>query len=221
MRSIPGSSSCFPKTVPDIVENPLVSNDRALNQSFLAGIDEAGRGALAGPVVVAAVILTYTHPLTKLNDSKKLSAKQRELLYEEILADALAYDIAVMDHELVDEINVLKASLQGMKQALDKLSPMPEKVLIDGPYVPNGMDALAVVKGDGKHACIAAASILAKVTRDRMMQSFAELYPHYGFDRNKGYGSAIHLKALSVHGPCPIHRKTYSPVSQLSIWPNL
>jgi len=176
---------------------------------------------LAGPVVVAAVILTYTHPLTKLNDSKKLSAKQRELLYEEILADALAYDIAVMDHELVDEINVLKASLQGMKQALDKLSPMPEKVLIDGPYVPNGMDALAVVKGDGKHACIAAASILAKVTRDRMMQSFAELYPHYGFDRNKGYGSAIHLKALSVHGPCPIHRKTYSPVSQLSIWPNL
>jgi len=207
--------------VPDIVENPLVSNDRALNQSFLAGIDEAGRGALAGPVVVAAVILTYTHPLTKLNDSKKLSAKQRELLYEEILADALAYDIAVMDHELVDEINVLKASLQGMKQALDKLSPMPEKVLIDGPYVPNGMDALAVVKGDGKHACIAAASILAKVTRDRMMQSFAELYPHYGFDRNKGYGSAIHLKALSVHGPCPIHRKTYSPVSQLSIWPNL
>ncbi len=221
MRSIPGSSTCFPKTVPDIVENPLVSNDRALNQSFLAGIDEAGRGALAGPVVVAAVILTYTHPLTKLNDSKKLSAKQRELLYEEILADALAYDIAVMDHELVDEINVLKASLQGMKQALDKLSPMPEKVLIDGPYVPNGMDALAVVKGDGKHACIAAASILAKVTRDRMMQSFAELYPHYGFDRNKGYGSAIHLKALSVHGPCPIHRKTYSPVSQLSIWPNL
>ncbi|HOH47373.1 MAG TPA: ribonuclease HII [Candidatus Cloacimonadota bacterium] len=207
--------------MPDIVENPLVSNDRALNQSFLAGIDEAGRGALAGPVVVAAVILTYTHPLTKLNDSKKLSAKQRELLYEEILADALAYDIAVMDHELVDEINVLKASLQGMKQALDKLSPMPEKVLIDGPYVPNGMDALAVVKGDGKHACIAAASILAKVTRDRMMQSFAELYPHYGFDRNKGYGSAIHLKALSVHGPCPIHRKTYSPVSQLSIWPNL
>lgn len=201
--------------------NSLILNDQALGYARIAGLDEAGRGALAGPVVVAAVVLSYEHPLTKLNDSKKLSAKQREILFEDILEDALAYSVAVMDHVAVDELNVLRASLLGMKLALDKLTLNPDLVLVDGPYVPEGMQAEAVIKGDGKHACIAAASILAKVTRDRMMQDYAQLYPQYSFERNKGYGSEEHLKALSVHGPCPIHRLSFGPVNQLSILPGL
>lgn len=201
--------------------NSLILNDQALGYARIAGLDEAGRGALAGPVVVAAVVLSYEHPLTKLNDSKKLSAKQREILFEDILEDALAYSVAVMDHVAVDELNVLRASLLGMKQALDKVTLLPDLVLVDGPYVPEGMQAESVIKGDGKHACIAAASILAKVTRDRMMQDFAQLYPQYGFEKNKGYGSVEHLKALSVHGPCPIHRLSFGPVNQLSILPGL
>lgn len=221
MRSIPGFSTCSTKKVPVVELNPLVANDKALGYKFIAGLDEAGRGALAGPVVVAAVVLSYKHPLTKLNDSKKLSAKQREILLGEVLKDALAYSVAVMDHVAVDELNVLRASLLGMKQALDKLTLLPDLVLVDGPYIPEGMQAEAVIKGDGKHACIAAASILAKVTRDRMMQDFAQLYPQFGFERNKGYGSAEHLRALSVHGPCPIHRLSFGPVNQLSILPGL
>lgn len=199
--------------------NPLLVNDLSLGPAGLAGVDEAGRGALAGPVVVAAVILSYSHPLAKLNDSKQLTARQRELIYSEIISDAEAWSIIEMDHFYIDQHNILEATLEGMSQAIAALERENCLCLIDGNIPPRKSTnkCQTVIRGDGKHACIAAASVLAKVHRDRLMQGLHAQYPVYGFASNKGYGSKAHLEALSQYGPCPFHRLSYAPVCQMSI----
>ena len=200
--------------------NQLLANDLKLGIAFPVGVDEAGRGALAGPVVIAAVILSYAHPLDKLNDSKLLTSKQRELLYAEVIADAEAWSIIEMDHFYIDEHNILEATLEGMRQAIAAIGQDERLCLIDGNIPPRktANKCQTVIKGDGIHGCIAAASILAKVHRDRLMLGFHKQYPSYSFDSNKGYGSKAHLDALSQFGPCPIHRLSYAPVREQSIW---
>ncbi len=185
--------------------------------ALIAGIDEAGRGPLAGPVSAAAVILPsdFTHNL--LNDSKKLSEKKRELLYDELTnhPDILwAHSYAETDE--IEEINILKATHAAMARSAQGLASIPDYCLIDGLAVPNfPLASEGIVKGDGKSLSIAAASIIAKVSRDRLMIEFAEQYPEYGFERHKGYGTKLHLEALAKHGPCPIHRMSFAPVAQL------
>jgi ribonuclease HII len=176
-----------------------------------AGCDEAGRGCYAGPVVAAAVILpkNFKHPL--LNDSKKLSEAQREILRPIIEEQAIAWGIGVVDHEEIDRINILKASFKAMHKAIDQLTKQPALLLIDGnrfiPYfqIPHQ----CFVKGDGRFASIAAASIIAKTYRDRLMQDLHTEFPQYGWDRNKGYGTATHRKAIEIHGLCRYHRKSF------------
>ena len=181
----------------------------------LAGVDEAGRGALAGPVVAAAVILGPDHGIEGLNDSKKLGASRRERLYEQITSGARAWAIAELAHDEIDRINILQASLRAMAMAVPELDPAPTLCLVDGNRVPP-MDrpARAVIGGDAIHAEIMAASILAKVHRDRRMQGLDTEYPGYGFARNKGYPTAAHRHALSTRGPSPVHRLSYAPVAQ-------
>jgi len=191
----------------------LYQNDWAVLSSegieSLAGIDEAGRGALAGPVVIAAVILDYTLPIEGLNDSKKLSPKTRDSLYDSITRCAKAWQIVEIHPSRIDEINIRGATLEGFVKASKALNP--DLFLIDGIDVPDHLKdvARAVIKGDGYHACIAAASILAKVHRDRLMQKLDGKYPEYGFAHHKGYGTMRHYQALAAFGVCPIHRKTF------------
>ncbi len=182
-----------------------------------AGVDEAGRGPLAGPVVVAAVILDKQNAIEGLDDSKKLSAKKREKLYDEIVSKALGYAIVEISHKEIDEINILQATLKGMSLAVKQLSPKPEFVLIDGNKVPDDLVeiAKAVVGGDRLHKCVSAASILAKVTRDRIMVAFAQEYPQFGFEKHKGYPTKAHREALKEFGACPIHRRSYQPVREV------
>ncbi len=178
--------------------------------NLICGVDEAGRGPLAGPVCVAAVIFSPDTVIVGINDSKKLTEKKREALYDEIKEKALAYSICMVDEKTVDDINILNATLKGMKEAVDKLSVKADLILIDGNKVPDNLpDAKFVVSGDAKHACIAAASILAKVTRDRYIVEMAEKYPQYGFEKHKGYGTKLHYEMLEKYGPCEIHRKTF------------
>ncbi len=185
----------------------------------VAGIDEAGRGPLAGPVSAAAVILPdgYSHPL--LDDSKKLSEKKREMIYEELMADTrirCGHSFAEADE--VDEINILKATHAAMARAAAQLGEEAVYCLIDGLPVPGFPFASeGIVKGDGKSLSIAAASIIAKVRRDRVMLEYAEEFPQYGFERHKGYGTKQHLAALLEHGPCRIHRRSFAPVAQLTL----
>ncbi|MEO0415317.1 MAG: ribonuclease HII [Verrucomicrobiota bacterium] len=186
---------------------------KAQGYQIIAGIDEAGRGPLAGPVSVAAVILTedYDHP--KLNDSKKLTEKARETIYEELIADPrVTYHSVQIDSVEIDKIDILRATWKGMAEAFAGLTPSAEIALIDGKEVgdfPHRQKA--VIKGDSKSLSIAAASVIAKVERDRMMRKYAERYPHYGFEKHKGYGTKAHLEALMEHGPCEIHRMSFSP----------
>jgi len=191
-----------------------------LDSALLAGIDEAGRGALAGPVVAAAVILDRKHHFKGLNDSKKLSAKIRERLFDEIRTSAIAYAIAEVSASVIDEINILNATKRAMQEAVSGLSKTPELCLIDGnqalPLL--SIPQRCIVSGDSLSACIAAASILAKVFRDRLMQDFDAVYGGYHFATNKGYGTAQHLEALELLGLCPIHRQSYQPVLQRTIW---
>ncbi len=181
---------------------------------LLAGVDEAGRGPLAGPVVAAAVILDELRPIKGLNDSKKLSARQREKLYDEIRAKALCCSVAQASVEEIDRLNILQATMLAMKRAVEGLRLKPAKVLVDGNRLPT-LDVLAeaIVKGDATVPAISAASILAKVTRDRWCAELDAQYPEYGFAGHKGYGTAEHLAALQVHGACPQHRKTFAPVT--------
>ncbi len=181
---------------------------------LIAGVDEAGRGPLAGPVVAAAVILDDLNPIVGLADSKKLTALKRERLYDEIRAKALCCSIAEASVEEIDEINILQATLLAMKRAVEGLRLKPSKVLVDGNRLPV-LDVLAeaIVKGDSKVQAISAASILAKVHRDRWCQDLHAQYPHYGFDGHKGYGTAAHLQALREHGATPWHRKSFAPVA--------
>ena len=178
--------------------------------SFICGIDEAGRGPLAGPVVAGAVILPKDCQFLYLNDSKKVSEKKRELLFDEIRGKAVSYGIGVVGPGRIDEINILQATYEAMREAVSQLQPAPEILLNDAVTIP-GIDLMQIpiVKGDAKSVSIAAASILAKVTRDRMMVEYDALYPEYGFAKHKGYGTAVHIQALKEHGPCPIHRRSF------------
>ncbi|MFT7491574.1 MAG: ribonuclease HII [Pseudohongiellaceae bacterium] len=181
--------------------------------TLLAGVDEVGRGPLAGDVVTAAVILDPQKKIAGLNDSKKLSEKKRNSLFEEIKEKALAYSIARCSVAEIDEINILQASLLAMKRAVEGLCIQPEHVLVDGNYIPNWTySAEAVVRGDARVECIAAASILAKVTRDREMVAFDAIYPGFGFAKHKGYPTQWHRDALKKLGITPIHRRSYAPV---------
>ncbi len=188
-------------------------------EGCVCGIDEAGRGPLAGPVVAAAVILDPARPIAGLNDSKKLSEKKREALAGEIREKALAWAVAEASVEEIDRLNILHASLLAMQRAVAGLSVRPERALVDGnrcPVLP--MPAEAVVKGDGKIASIAAASILAKTVRDHGMLILHQRYPQHGFDRHMGYPTPAHFAALEAHGASPVHRQSFAPVArQLSL----
>lgn len=181
---------------------------------LIAGIDEAGRGPLAGPVVVAAVILDPTRPIAGLGDSKALSARTREALAPQIRERALAWSVIVVEADEIDRVNIFQATMAGMRRAAQDLRPAPVRVLIDGNKVPAelGFPAQAIVKGDAKEACIGAASILAKTTRDRLMLAHDERYPGYGFAQHYGYPTPEHLERLRALGPCAIHRRSYAPV---------
>jgi ribonuclease HII len=182
---------------------------------LVAGVDEAGRGPLAGPVVAAAVILDDLKPIAGLNDSKKLTEKRREKLYDEILAKALCCSIAEASVQEIDTLNILQATLLAMRRAVDGLRLKPVKVLVDGNRLPVlEVRAEAIVQGDALVPAISAASILAKVHRDRLCAHLHVQYPQYGFDRHKGYGTAEHLQALSEHGPSPWHRTSFAPVAR-------
>jgi ribonuclease HII len=182
---------------------------------LVAGVDEAGRGPLAGPVVAAAVILDDLNPIRGLNDSKKLTAKRRETLFDEIRARALCFAIAEASVQEIDQINILQATLLAMKRAVEALRLPPKLVLVDGNRLPTlSIRAEAIVQGDALVPAISAASILAKVQRDRLCQALHQQYPLYGFDQHKGYGTAQHLAALQTHGPAPCHRMTFAPVAR-------
>ena len=183
---------------------------------LLAGVDEVGRGPLVGDVVTAAVILDPARPIVGLADSKKLTEKKREALFDEIRDKALAWSIARATPAEIDEINILQASLLAMKRAVEQLSVQPEYVLVDGNKLPRwSYRAEAVVKGDSRVPVISAASILAKVQRDREMQQLADQYPGYGFAEHKGYPTALHLAALEKLGVTPLHRRSYAPVARI------
>lgn len=182
----------------------------------IAGIDEAGRGPLAGPVVVAAVILPPRHDLDGLDDSKRLSEATREALFPRIQAIAESWAVEVVPVEEIDRINILRATFKGMQQAVAALDPQPTLTLVDGNRAPElESEVHTIVEGDHWVPAISAASILAKVTRDRLMHEYHRAYPHYGFDRHKGYPTAAHLECLRKHGPCPIHRRSFAPVREL------
>jgi len=185
---------------------------------LIAGVDEAGRGPLAGPVVAAAVILDDQNPIAGLNDSKKLTALRRERLFDEIRAKALCCSVAQASVEEIDRINILQATLLAMRRAVEGLRLKPAKVLVDGNRLPV-LDVLAeaIVQGDATVPAISAASILAKVTRDRWCAELDQIYPQYGFAGHKGYGTAEHLAALRKFGACPEHRKTFAPVAQVLV----
>ena len=177
---------------------------------IVCGIDEAGRGPLAGPVVAAAVILDMNDPILYVNDSKKLSHAKREELFEEIMSRAVSVGIGAASPERIDTINILQADYEAMREAVGALSPQPDVLLNDAVIIPElSMQQISIIKGDAKSLSIAAASIIAKVTRDRLMVSFDQLYPEYGFARNKGYGTPDHIAALKKYGPCPIHRRSF------------
>lgn len=176
----------------------------------ICGIDEAGRGPLAGPVVAGAVILPKDCSILYLNDSKQVSASRREELFDEIQEKAVACAVGIVSPQRIDEINILQANYEAMHQALDGLKVVPDLLLVDAVTIPAmPMKQVGIVKGDAKSVSIAAASILAKVTRDRMMVEYDSLYPEYGFAKHKGYGSKMHIEAIQEYGPCPIHRRTF------------
>lgn len=181
---------------------------------LIAGVDEAGRGPLAGPVSVAAVILDSSRPISGLDDSKRLTERKREALYPLIIERALAWRIEFVEADEIDILNILQATMTGMRRALAGLSPCAGHALIDGNRIPEELacPATAIVGGDGLEPAIMAASILAKVARDARMRALHAVHPQYGFDRHKGYPSAVHLQALALHGPCPQHRRSFGPV---------
>ena len=179
---------------------------------YICGIDEAGRGPLAGPVVVASVIMPADSMIEGVNDSKKVSEKKREKIYEQILEEAISYGVAIIGQDEIDEINILNATKKGLTVSLQELTQKPDLVLVDAL---NGIDTMgipyeSIIKGDAKCYSIAAASILAKVTRDRIMREWDKIYPEYGFEKHKGYGTAAHITAIKENGLCPIHRRSFT-----------
>jgi ribonuclease HII len=177
---------------------------------WICGVDEAGRGPLAGPVVAGAVILPKDCEILYLNDSKQVSASRRDSLYDEICEKAVSWGVGIVSHQRIDEINILQATYEAMKEAIGQLSPEPDMLLVDAVHIPDiSIKQVGIVKGDARSVSIAAASILAKVTRDRLMAEYDKMYPEYGFASHKGYGSQAHITAIKEHGSCPIHRKTF------------
>ena len=194
----------------DRLENMRLYEKKYESCGLICGIDEAGRGPLAGPVVAGAVILPRDCQILYLNDSKKLTARRRELLYEEIMEKALAVGTGVVSHARIDEINILQATYEAMRQAIEKLGMAPDILLNDAVTIPEvTLKQVPIIKGDAKSVSIAAASVIAKVTRDRIMVEMDQKYPGYGFASNKGYGSAAHIASIREMGPCEIHRKTF------------
>lgn len=191
------------------IENDIYKNDK--NIKYICGIDEAGRGPLAGPVVVASVIMPKDSMIEWVNDSKKVSEKRREELYEIIIKEAISYGIGIVDENTIDEINILNATKKGLTDSIKGLKVRPDLIIVDAL---KGIDTLqipymSIIKGDAKCYSISAASILAKVTRDRIMRRYDELYPEYGFGKHKGYGTSAHIAKIKEIGPCPIHRNTF------------
>ncbi len=177
----------------------------------ICGIDEAGRGPLAGPVVVASVIMPEDSMIEGVNDSKKISEKKREKLYDQIIEEAISYSISIIGQEEIDEINILNATKKGLTDSLKELKVKPDLIIVDAlAHIDTlGIPYESIIKGDAKCYSISAASILAKVTRDRIMREWAAIYPQYGFEQHKGYGTAKHISAIKEYGPCPIHRRTF------------
>lgn len=191
-------------------ESLMVYERRFASKGLIAGIDEVGRGPLAGPVCACSVILPSDHLILWLNDSKKLSAKKRESLYEVIMAEAVSIGIAMEPPEVIDDINILQATYSAMRKAVMSMKVQPEFLLNDAVTIPGiEIPQCPIIHGDATSVSIAAASIIAKVTRDRLMEEYDVLYPMYGFARNKGYGTAEHIAALKKYGPCPIHRRSF------------
>ena len=186
----------------------LFEFDRAVGVATLAGIDEAGRGPLAGPVVVACCMMPLDVMIDKINDSKKVTEKNREKLFD-VIKEKSRYSIGIVSAETIDEVNILQATKLAMRECLDKIDPKPDLTLIDAVKLDVPYNTRSIVKGDATSYNIAAASILAKVTRDRIMRELDLLYPKYGFAKNKGYGTAEHIAALKKYGPCPEHRRTF------------
>ena len=178
---------------------------------FICGIDEAGRGPLAGPVVVASVIMPQNSMIEGVNDSKKIAEKKREKLYDQILDEAISYGVGIIGQDEIDEINILNATKDGVTKVVEGLDVKPNLILVDALTHINtkGIPYDSIIKGDAKCYNISCASIIAKVTRDRIMREWDEIYPQYGFINHKGYGTAKHIQALKEYGPCPIHRKTF------------
>lgn len=190
----------------------LLYENEKYNEGYkiICGVDEAGRGPLAGPVYAAAVILEKGQTIEGVNDSKKLSEKKRELLFDKIINECKDYSIGTASEKEIDELNILQATFLAMKRAVDGLSVKPDCALVDGNQIPNlDCDVTTVVKGDAKSESIAAASILTKVSRDRYMLEMAEKYPQYGFEKHKGYGTKLHYEMIEKYGICDIHRKTF------------
>ncbi len=179
---------------------------------YICGIDEAGRGPLAGPVVVASVIMPEDSMIEGVNDSKKVSEKKREILYEQIIEEAISYGVAIIGQDEIDEINILNATKKGLTTSLKQLSIKPDLIIVDAlEHIDTlGIPYESIIKGDAKAYSISAASIIAKVTRDRIMREWADVYPQYGFEVHKGYGTAKHISAIKEYGLCPIHRKTFT-----------
>ena len=191
------------------IENEIYEKEHV---EYICGIDEAGRGPLAGPVVVASVIMKPDSFIEGVNDSKKVSEKKREKLYEQIIEEAVSYSVGIIDQNEIDEINILNATKKGLTESIKGFKVKPERIIVDAldkidtcgiPYMP-------IVKGDAKCYSIAAASIIAKVTRDRIMRQWDEVYPMYGFSRHKGYGTAAHIAAIKEYGLCPLHRRSFT-----------
>lgn len=192
------------------LDNMLIYERKYSEYSYICGIDEVGRGPLAGPVVAGAVILPKECKIPYVNDSKKLSEKMREELYDKIMEKAVSVGIGIVSHEVIDEINILQATYEAMRQAISKLDPRPDLLLNDAVNIPKvDIRQVPIIKGDAKSLSIACASIVAKVTRDRMMVELSAQYPEYDLASNKGYGSAAHIEALKKYGPSEIHRRSF------------
>ena len=201
--------------IPPVPDDHLERTHMESGYRIIAGVDEAGRGPLAGPVVAAAVILLWPNNITGLNDSKKLTPKERENLYEVIFKNSISVGVGIASNQEIDEFDILRATLQAMKEAVENLTPRPDLLLIDGMQkIPLSVSQKAIKKGDQQSVSIAAASIIAKVSRDRMMELLHRKYPGYNFAKNKGYGTREHLTALTELGISPVHRKTFRPVRE-------
>ena len=181
------------------------------NLQYICGIDEAGRGPLAGPVVVAACIMPRNSMIEGVNDSKKVSEKKREELFEIITNEAISYGVGIIDQKEIDRINILNATKEGLTMAVKELNPRPDLIIVDAltKIDTDGIPYESIIKGDAKCYSISCASIIAKVTRDRIMREWDQVYPQYGFIKHKGYGTAAHINAIKEYGPCPIHRKSF------------